>query len=298
MKDAPRLETFQPVNFSMLLKATDFEEVLATINKLGNKTTTGSDGMNNLLAKKMGLVIAPYLVELINSSFKTGIFPEELKVSVVYPLYKNGDPRQPGNYRPISILSTWSKVYERIMNRRLVDYFEKFDLLYSKQFGFRKRHSTVDAIAEFTEKIRHNTSRGPQNTFFLDFKKAFDTIDHNILIEKLNAYGVRGFALKWLKSYLTNRKQYVKIGGSVSSFRDIECGVPQGSVLGPTLFLIYINDLPNVCKHLELFLFADDTNASSLGSTKCEIESDLDNIDKWLLANKLTLNMEKTVMLN
>ena len=169
------------------------------------------------------------------------------------------------------------------MYNRVYSYLEANSLIYIKQFGFRKKHSTIDAIAEVTEKCRLDKTKSPKRTVFLDLKKnAFDTLDHEILFHKLEMYGVSGKSLLCFKIYLKHRKQLVQIGETRSTLRNLECGVPQGSILGPLLFLIYIyiNYLPTVCKFSEVFLFADDTNVTGLN---CSVESfnhDLEAINK------------------
>ena len=174
---------------------------------------------------------------------------------------------------------------------------EHFSLFYKKQFGFRKKHSTIDALIELMEKVR---LFGAKNTscFFIDLKKAFDTIDHSILLFKLEKYGIRGQAHHWFTSYLLNRKQRVEVNGSSSNWKRIVCGVPQGSILGPLLFLIYINDLPSSCQNLDILLFADDTNLTAINCSNEDIDRDLESLSNWLEANKLVLNLEKTVQMN
>ena len=163
------------------------------------------------------------------------------------------------NYRPISLLPCISKVFERVIYARLINYIDKFDLLSNNQYGFRKKRSTIDALTNVIEQIRCASNDETQLCIFLDLKKAFDTIDHSLLLGKLYCLGIRGPVHDLLEPYLTNRLQFICIKGSSSQMEQINCGVPQGSVLGPLLFIIYINDLPSVVES-NLTLFADDTN--------------------------------------
>ena len=185
------------------------------------------------------------------------------------------------------------------MYNRLISFVIQYDLLYKYQFGFRKGHSTIFAILTLTDFISQALENGDYVIgIFLDFSKAFDTVNHAILFEKLDHMGIRGIAYDWLCDYLNNRSQYVSYDGSKSEYRNISCGVPQGSVLGPLLFLLYINDIANVSDVLFSLLFADDTNSlasgSDLGQLIETVNCELEKIVIWLAANKLSLNIKKT----
>ena len=193
--------------------------------------------------------ILDILTLIINQSLCTGIVPHSLKIAKITPIYKKDDIHITDNYRPISLLPIISKVLEKVVFLQLYDYFDKNNLLYDSQYGFRKLHSTELASLEFTDKIINNLDQGKLPlAIFLDLSKAFDTIDHSILIHKLHYYGVKGTSLDWFKSYLYNRTQFVQYNDCNSSQSKITTGVPQGSILGPLLFIIYMNDIATVTK--------------------------------------------------
>lgn len=203
------------------------------------------------------------------------------------------------NYRPISLLSIFSKIIEKLMYKRLYRFLEVHDILYSLQFGFRNGHSTDHALVKVTENIKFSIDNNRLACgIFIDLQKAFDTVSHSILLGKLDHYGIRGKSPDWFKSYLNDRKQFVSINGHSSSLCNIKHGVNQGSVLGVLLFLLYINDLPNISKLLNFFLFADDTNiyfesdnATDLSKT---INKELRKVKSWIDCNKLVINIDKT----
>ena len=189
------------------------------------------------------------------------VFPDKEKIAKVVPHYKSGPKDNPSNYRPISFLSVFGKITEKLMHSRLYKFLDICDVLHPLQFGFREKHCTDHALINLTEKIKTTIDNKKVGCgVFIDLKKAFDTVNHSILLKKLEHYGVRGVVLNWFCSYLKDRKQYVSVNGHTSKELKVTCGVPQGSVLRPLLFLVYINDLPTVSKILTFYLFADDTN--------------------------------------
>ena len=198
------------------------------------------------------------------------------------------------NYRPVSLLPNLSKIFEKLIQTRLSKFLESNKCLLPKQFGFRNKYSTTHALIDITETIRKATDNGEFACgVFLGLQKAFDTVNHTILLKKLGHYGVRGRALKWFHSYLTNRKQFTRVDNTDSDIREISYGVPQGSVLGLLLFLIYINDFSKAIKFSFIIHFADDTNilyaSKSLRKINQRINFDLKNIVHWLRANRIAL---------
>ena len=215
------------------------------------------------------------------------------------PCHKKGSTKDVNNYRPISLLSVFSKIMEKLMVCRLNDFLELHSIIYPNQFGFRSGCSTTHSLISITETINKTIEDKKYGCgVFIDLKKAFDTVNHKILLQKLEHYGIRDMALAWFESYLNGRKQYVSLNGCDSGIKDISCGVPQGSVLGPLLFLLYINDLPNISEKLKFFLFADDTNiyledVNLRNLEKC-MNDELKKLYEWLCINRLSLNISKT----
>ena len=205
---------------------------------------------------------------VFNQSFVTGIIPVEFKTSLVTPIYKANAGSQFENYRPISVLTCFTKILEKRMDKRLIKCVEKTNILTDYQYGFRKNRSTELAMIELVNRITEQIDKGKYTIgIFLDLSKAFDTIDHKIIMDKLNYYGIRGITNRWFENYLKNRKQIVKYKQITSIEMVTKTGVPQGSILGPLLFLLYVNDIQNCCDIVSSILFADDT--SVLHSHSC-----------------------------
>jgi hypothetical protein len=225
---------------SILLRPTDTNKIINIIKDLKN-TSPGWDNISPSVIKDSVHIIVGPLVHIINLSLSSGTFPKELKIAKVLPLFKSGDASFFNNYRPVSVLPVVSKVFNKIYFAHLINFLKKQNILYKYQFGFRKQHSTFMALMILVDQISNAFERGEYVMgVFLDFSKAFDTIDHNILLQKLNYYGIRGVANVWLESYVSNRLQFVNYQRSNSSECHIKCGVPQGSMLVPLLFLIYV----------------------------------------------------------
>ena len=279
-------------------------EVDKIINEFKPKTSAGNDRLSLKLLKLIKNPILPCLTILINQSLTTGIFPDKFKIAKISPLIKKPNIFEIDNFRPISLLSSISKVVEKCVFNQLYAYFERQKLLYGSQYGYRKKHSTELACLELVDKVMHDLDRGETPIcFFLDLSKAFDTLDHKILLHKLQYYGIQGISLAWFKSYLSNRVQFVEIDGIKSENKTIDTGVPQGSILGPLLFIIYMNDINSVTNKFESILYADDTSLSSTLKTfvsnkpdeiSSNINKELKLIHEWLSANKLSLNVKKT----
>ena len=239
----------------------------------------------------------PLICNIINKCFESGTFPNCLKHAIVVPIYKKGDCHEISNYRPIAILPYFSKIIERCIFNRLIDYGNLCNLFTQNQFGFTKGRSTQDAIILVTERIYECFDRGDGSfciNVFVDFKKCFDTLNHEILISKLRLYGIIGLPLQLFSSYLENRTQSVRIGSTISTSLPLNIGVPQGSILGPLLFLFFINDLPNISNNSVPVLFADDLtlsfNCSNINEANLICNQTLEELFKWTNANKLSIN--------
>ena len=283
---------------SMYLEKSSKSEIEKIIKSL-KIASAGCDDIHAKILKSTYHLILDPLVHVINLSLEQGIFPDEMKIAKIIPLHKSGDTMNITNYRPVSVLPVFSKIFERLVYNRLISFIEKHDLLYKFQFGFRAKHSANMALITLVDKITTAIDKGDIVIgLFLDLKKAFDTVNHKILLDKLFHYGVRGVAYNWIADYLNQRKQYVNFQNIASQKSVIKCGVPQGSILGPLLFLLYVNDIANVSEILLPLIFADDTNLFVQGKTITEtseiMNSEMVKVVVWLNANRLMLNTEKT----
>ena len=275
------------------------EEDVVTIIKTLKEGSSGWDEISARIVKQTYAHFIKPLTKIMELSLTTGVVPIEMKIARVIPLFKSGDKCVFSNYRPVSVLPLFSKILERLMYNRLLDFINKHNLLYKYQFGFRKQHSPNLALIILVDKISEALDKGDFVLgLFLDFSKAFDTVNHDILFKKLEHCGIRGIALSWFKSYLSDRSQYIEYNGQKSEKGNISCGVPQGSILGPLLFLIYINDLSNVSKKIFALFFADDSNMFLTGKDPDklikEMRTEMIKVVDWLNINKLSLNLKKT----
>ncbi len=283
---------------SIALLETTATEVSDIISGLKNKKSSGSDNLPTSLFKLINLVISPILADLFNECLNKGYYPDCLKIAKVIPIHKKGDKSDPNNYRPISLLSIINKIFEKIIYTRLSSYFTRFGIIKDSQFGFREGYSTQMAMAKFQEDVLLNFDSGVSTcAILLDLAKAFDTVNRDILLHKLSAYGIRGNMFNLLKSYLSNRYQYMESDHSNSNLIEVLLGVPQGSILSPLLFLILINDLTN-CSKFKVINFADDTllyyNFTQTDPINHILNEELDKIIYWLKINHLKLNVSKT----
>ena len=283
------------VSQSIFLEPVTPQEITTIIKSLKNGATGYDEISNKILQLSLAPITSP-LSFLCNRSLTEGVFPSELKLANVLPLFKSGEPMLFNNYRPVSLLSTLSKVFEKIMYSRLLTFLDYHKILVGNQFGLRRLHSSYVALMMMVDQVTKALDNGECVIgIFLYFSKAFDTVNHSILLEKLYHYGIRGNALEWFRSYLSDIRQYVSYNGVRSGTKSTTCGVPQGSLLGPLLFMIYINDLYNVCHKSIPILFADDTNLFYiLDDLVKNINDELENISLWLKVNKLSLNTKKT----
>lgn len=274
-------------------------EIVSVVNTMQAKSTTGCDKVSSVILKRCIDLISGPLAKIFNLSFHTATYPDVLKLARIVPIYKHGDQNLPENYRPISVLSCVNTLFEKLIAKRVTEFLHREEILTSCQHGFRVKRSTCTAVLNLSEKL--NSFLNDNNSaigIFLDIRKAFDTVNHDILLRKLQCYGFRGITLDFFRSYLSNRQQKVEISGVTSDVGAISSGVPQGSVLGPLLFSLYVNDLPDTLNVFSAVMYADDTVLLAAHHSPDELfkaaNSEMDNVNNWFRSNGLQLNSSKT----
>ena len=273
-------------------------DILKYLRRLKRKCATGVDNLPTCYLKDAANVIAKPLTFIINLSLETGIFPNDLKLARIASACKSGAKDSFDNYRPISILPALSKIFEKCIHEQLMDHLGNNQLLSDRQFGFRRNRSTEQATALFTDQIRTKMDKGHlAGAIFIDMSKAFDTISHASIVNKLHAYGISGTEHQWLTSYLFTRKQQVSFLGTTSGLYPIYCGVPQGSKLGPFLFLLHFNDAAESLRHCGIVMYADDTVIFCADTDhdviQKHLEEDFSSLTNWLAENELIINCKK-----
>ena len=274
-------------------------EVLKMLKSIPNGKATGVDNLQVRILKISAPAIAKSLAYIINLSLSSGEFPKDWKSARISPIFKKGSKTEPGNYRPVSVLPVVSKFIERVVHQQLYHYLDKNKLLCTHQSGFRKKHSCQTSLHRLNEKLYSELESGKMvGLVALDLKKAFDTVNHSVLLDKMSYYGVQDKELKWFQTYLTDRLQLCTMFNNRSEAQQIKCGVPQGSILGPLMFILYVNDMPTCFTKCDVNIYADDTAfyyaANDLSTIKNVLKSELKSVFEWLCANKLSLHIGKT----
>ena len=275
------------------------EKVLKAFLKVKTSNGYGTDMISSFFLKTGIEILAASLIQRFNWSMSLGHFPDNWKTARVAPIFKKGSTQDKSNYRPISVLPVVSCLFEKLVFDQLYSYFNDNKLIFSDQSGFRSLHSTLTSLLRCTNDWYLNIDKGLYTAaVYIDLKKAFDTVDHEILLSKLKYYGVKGKEFRWFHSYLADRSQSCRVNGQISSTEPINCGVPQGFCLGPLLYLVYVNDLLNCLKHSHVSMYADDTSiyfaSNSISEINEAINADLAALKLWLQGNKLSLNVAKT----
>ena len=277
-------------------------DVLKMLKSLDPNKACGVDGIGAKLLRMVAPGICRSLTSLFNASLRSGIVPEEWKSANVTPVPKGGSSDAVSNFRPVSVLPVVVKIFERLIHQQLYSYLQEHNILDSAQFGFRPGHSTQDGLVSLVEEWREAMDEDRLvGSVFLDLSKAFDMVDHSILLRKLQRYGIGGKELEWFQGYLSGRRQRVCVGEAKSQWIVVKRGVPQGSIMGPLLFIMYVNDLPQVIRNSSVMQYADDTTITLVAKDATTLENgldeDLDSVARWADGNGLKLNTRKTQLL-
>ena len=294
----PQTKSYLRTTHNFKFSVVCVDEVKIELKRLNRKKSTGLDGIPPHLLKDCAAIIANPLTHIINNSLGTSVYPTDWKYSKLLPFYKSASRSDIKNYRPISVIPAISKIIEKIVHKQLSSYLEPNLLLNKAQFGFRKERSTELAAKLFVDNIKRKVNDGKLvGAVFIDLSKAFDTLSHGKLINKLESYGISGVELIWFKDYLFNRSQTVSHKECLSDVGKVTSGVPQGSIIGPLLFTIFFNDFPECLKHSEVVIYADDTVIYVPGMDPFIIETrlsaDMESISKWCVDNELILNFNR-----
>ena len=288
------------VNDSLNAFTCSVSDVIKVVRKLKNNSAPGLDNITPFFLKNVLAQIAQPLTKLFKVSLDEGVLPADWKTAYITPIFKKGDVQSASNYRPVSLTSVLCKILERIIREQMLTYLNRNNLLPQQQHGFLSKKSTVSNLLECMDKwTKTFDSKNSNQTdiIFLDFSKCFDTVCHSKLLFKLSKFGIKETAFKWIENFLTGRTQFVKINNALSSPKSVKSGVPQGSVLGPLLFLCFSSDLQNVVKYSTISVYADDTKLFKeiQNLTDCQLlQIDLQNISKWSNDWQLKLNPVKT----
>ena len=277
------------------------EDILKAIELMKYKAAPGEDEIPTSLFKECKFAIAYPLFLLWRLSYNTGVIHKSFLSQLITPVFKEASKFNSVNYRPVSLTSHVIKIFERVLQKKLLDYLESNGLLSCNQHGFRKGCSCLsELLAHFNHLYENLANNHDSDTVYLDFSKAFDKVDHELLLKKLTLYGIKGKVFSWIKSFISNRVQKVVIEGEFSIIEFVISGVPQGTVLGPLLFLIFVNDMTLSVEHSELKMFADDSRLiKAVHPTECtdldhsHLQSDIENVVKWSLQNNMSLNVSK-----
>ena len=283
----------------MTLKLTNEKEVSKIIAGLSVHTASGDDGFSAKIIKAALPVFVPLITIIINKSILNQVVPQKWKHACITPIFKSGDRGESTNYRPISVLPTMSKIVEKVIKLQLQSHLDSNHIITENQYGFRRNHSTEACVLNMLNTLYEHADKGELGgVIFIDLKKAFDTVSHKILLRKLLSIGISQTSLPWFDSYLGGRTQLTRVSGKSSSNKEISIGVPQGSILGPILFQLYVNDLPNYLSTCKISMFADDTaiytSATSHLELQLALQDDLHSVSQWLLHNRLSINAKKS----